>query len=95
MLEEEIAKMAAGRITLRQAAEQIGLTYDQFRDVRSQYPHIRWVRKLSAEQVRSIYQDKRSNRVLADINGVHHSIISKIKSGAAYGAITGAAQGRE
>lgn len=94
MLEEEIAKMAAERITLRQAAERMGLTYDQFRDVRSQYPHIRWVRKLSAEQVRSIYQDKRSNRALADVHNVHHSIISKIKSGAAYGAITGAAQGR-
>lgn len=94
MLEAEIAKMAAERLTLRQAAERMGLTYDQFRDVRSQYPHIRWVRKLSVEQVRSIYQDKRSNRVLADVHNVHHSIISKIKSGASYGAITGAAQGR-
>lgn len=87
--------MAAERITLRQAAERMGLTYDQFRDVRSQYPHIRWVRKLSTEQVRSIYKDKRSNRVLADVHDVHHSIVSKIKSGAAYGAITGAAQGRK
>lgn len=95
MLEAEIAKMAAERITLRQAAERMGLTYDQFRDVRSQYPHIRWVRKLSAEQVRSIYRDTRGNKVLADVHDVHRSIISKIKSGAAYGAITGAAQGRE
>lgn len=95
MLEAEIAKMAAERITLRQAAERLGLTYHQFRDVRRDFPHIKWVRKLSAEQVRSIYRDNRGNQVLADVHDVHHSIISKIKSGAAYGAITGAAQGRE
>ncbi len=92
MTEQEFAALAASSLTQVQAAKQLGLSFEQFRALREQFPHIRWDRKLSADQIKAIYADKRSNRVLAEVYGVDQSIISKIRSGRCYNAITGAAQ---
>lgn len=90
MTEQEFAALAASSLTQVQAAKQLGLSFEQFRALREQFPHIRWDRKLSAEKIIAIYNDKRSSRLLADIHDVHYSIISKIRSGRCYNRITGA-----
>jgi hypothetical protein len=90
MTEQEFAELAASKLTQVQAAKQLGMSFEQFRALREQFPHIRWDRKLSAEQIKAIYVDKRSNRSLAEVYGVDQSIISKIRSGRCYNRITGA-----